>query len=94
MSHLKDKLLGSEPKNYKEQKMTSFFTYYSVLQIVKEIVKDLHILLTHDNTHKLFFETFSVADFPNDNSSNDQQFCFVLPMLNKEEGSCKCLHFS
>ena len=32
-------------KKYKEQKVT-YFRYYPVLQIVKEIVKDLHILLT------------------------------------------------
>ena len=32
-------------KKYKQQKVT-YFRYYPVLQVVKEIVKDLHILLT------------------------------------------------
>ena len=79
-------------KKYKEQKVT-YFRYYPVLQIVKEIVKDLHILLTHDNTHNFFLIYFQLQTFRIIMVQKTNSFA-VLPMLNKEVGSCKCLLFS
>ena len=76
-------------KKYKEQK-ASYSTYYPVLQIVKEIVKDLYILLTRDNTHKFFLINFQLQTFRIIMVQKINSFA-VLPMLNKEVGCCKCL---
>ena len=59
-------------------------TRYPVFQNVKEILKDLHILLTPDNDHKHVFDEIPITAFKNNKNAIDHPVRSVLPMPNKE----------
>ena len=64
-------LLEKEHREKKQLKLTLNISYYSVFQNVKEIVEDLHVLLTPDYSHKIIFDEILRFGFKNNRSLKD-----------------------
>ena len=54
-----------------QKKLTFNITYYPVFQNVRNILQELHILLTPDQEHKKVFRGILVVGFRNGNSLKD-----------------------
>ena len=67
-SYLREELLVKEPKEKKQQELTLNITHYPKYQNLKEILKNLHILLTPDNFHDLDFVETPTVGFKNNKS--------------------------
>ena len=70
-SNPREELLEKEPREKKQQSLTLNITYYPVFQCVKKMLKNLHILLTPDNRHKLIFDEFPAVCVKYDKSWKD-----------------------
>ena len=59
--------------------------YYPVLQNVKKILVDLHLLLTHGVAHKAVITNVPIIGFKNDRSRIDHLVWLCYPRLMREE---------
>ena len=62
-----------------QNKLTFNITYYSVFQNIRNILQELHILLTPDKEHKKVFHDIAVAGFRNGKSLKDHLVRAKLP---------------
>ena len=62
-----------------KRKLTLNITYYSVFQNVRNILQELHILLTPDKEHKKVFQNILVLGFRNGKSLKDHLARAKLP---------------
>ena len=62
-----------------KRKLTLNITYYSVFQNVRNILQELHILLTPDKEHKKVFQNILVVGFRNGKSLKDHLARAKLP---------------
>ena len=62
-----------------QKKLTFNITYYPVFKNVRNILQELHILLTPDQEHKNVFQDTPVAGFHNDKSLKDHLVRAKLP---------------
>ena len=70
--------MKSEPD---QNKLTFNITYYPVFQNVRNILQELHILLTPDKEHKKVFQDIPVAGFGNGKSLKDHLVRAKLPTV-------------
>ena len=73
--HLLEKVKSASDQN----KLTFNITYYPVFQNVRNILQQLHILLTPDKEHKNVFQDIPVVRSHNGKSLKDQLFRAKLP---------------
>ena len=71
-----------------EQKLTFSITYYPVSQNVRDIMEELHILLTPNKEHKKLFPNVPVIGFWNGKSRKDFLVRTTLPKINRS-GRCE-----
>ena len=81
---LRDSLLDRENTRGEQNKINFNLTYYLVFQNVKNILAELHLLLTPDVSHKSIFTNVSIIGFKNDRSLKDHHFWAVLPKVDAE----------
>ena len=62
-----------------QKKLTFNITYYPNFQNVRNILQELHILLTPDQGHRKVFQDIPVAGFCNGKSLKDQLVRAKLP---------------
>ena len=83
-----------------QKKLTFNITYYPVFQNVRNILQELHILLTPDQEHKKVFPGIPVAGFRNGKSLKDQ--LVIVKLANLEiagrselcwKGNCQVCYF-
>ena len=73
-----------------KRKLTLNITYYSVFQNVRNILQELHILLTPDKEYKKVFQDNSVIEFRNGKSLKDYLVRAKLPNVEITGGSELC----
>ena len=71
-------------------KITFNLTYYPVLQNVKKILAELHLLLTPDVAHRAVFTNVPIIGFKNGTSLKDHLVRVVLPKVDAEGRSKPC----
>ena len=71
--------------------------YYPVFKDARKILKELHVLLTPDQGHKIVFSEVPIIGFKNIKSLKDHLVGAVLPQVNREgrskpceEANCSC----
>ena len=84
--HSRESLLEKVNSEYDQKKLTFNITYYPVFQNVRNILQELHILLTPDKEHKNVFQDIPVVGFRNGNSLKDRLVKAKLPKFEKQEG--------
>ena len=62
-----------------QNKLAFNITYYSVFQNIRNILQELHILLTPDKEHKKVFQDIPVAGFGNGKNLKDHLVRAKLP---------------
>ena len=71
-------------RTFQEKTQAAFnLTYYPVFKDVRKILKELHLLLTPDQAHKVFSEV-PIIGFKNAKSLKDHLVRAVLPQLDRE----------
>ena len=73
-----------------KRKLTLNITYYSVFQNVRNILQELHILLTPDKEYKKVFQDIPVLEFRNGKSLKDYLVRAKLPNVEITGGSELC----
>ena len=86
----RDSLLDRENVREEQNKITFNLTYYPVFQNVKNILAELHLLLTPDVAHKAVFTNVPIIGFKNDRSLKDHLVRAVLPKVDAEGRSKSC----
>ena len=66
--HSRESLLEKMKPECDQSKLTFNITYYPVFQNVRNILQELHILLTPDLEHKKVFQDIPVVGFRNGKS--------------------------
>ena len=61
--HCRESLLEKLKSEFDQNKLKFNITYYPVFQNVKNILQELHILLTPDKEHKKFFKDILLVGF-------------------------------
>ena len=69
--HFRECLLEKVKSEPNQKKLTFNTTFYPVFQNVKNILQELHILLTPDQEHKNVFQDIPVVGFHNGKSLKD-----------------------
>ena len=69
--HSRKSLVEKVKSESDQKKLTFTITYYPVFQNVRNILQELHILLTPDQEHKNVFQVIPVAGFCNGRSLKD-----------------------
>ena len=69
--HSKESLLEKVKSESNQNKLTFNITYYPVFQNERNILHDLHILLTPHQEHKKVFQGIPVVGFHNGKSLKD-----------------------
>ena len=70
--HSRKSLLEKVKSESDQKKLTFNITYYPVFQNVRNILQELHILLTPDQEHKKVFRGILVVGFRNGKSLKDE----------------------
>ena len=86
----RDSLLDRENTREEQDKITFNLTYYPVFQNVKNVLAELHLLLTPDNAHKAVFTNVPIIDFKNGRSLKGHLVRAVLPKVDAEGRSKLC----
>ena len=81
--HCRKNLFEREKREPSEPKLTFNITYYSVFQNIRNILKELHRLLTPDKEHKKVFPAAPVVGFRKGNSLKDYLVRAALPKTNE-----------
>ena len=83
-----------------QKKLTFNITYYPNFQNVRNILQELHILLTPDQGHRKVFQDIPVAGFCNGKSLKDQLVRAKLPNVevtgwpeSRGKGNCQVCDF-
>ena len=69
--HSRESLLQKVKSESDQKKLTFNITYYLVFQDARNILQELHILLTPDQEHKTVFQDNAVVRFRNGKSLKD-----------------------
>ena len=77
--HSRESLLEKVKSESNQRKLTFNITYYPVFQNVRNILQELHILLTPDQEHKKVFQDIPVVGFRNGKSLKDHLVRVKLP---------------
>ena len=77
--HSRESLLEKMKPECDQSKLTFNITYYPVFQNVRNILQELHILLTPDQGHKTVFQDVSVVGFCNGKSLKNHLVRAKLP---------------
>ena len=86
----RDNILDNAFPKKTEEKLTFNITYYPVFRNVKNILEELHILLTPNKEHKRVFPNVPVVGFRNGKSLKDHLVRAALPKIEKTGGSEPC----
>ena len=87
---LRDSLLHRENTRQVQNKTSFYLTYYPVIQNVKKILAELHLLLTPDVTNKGVFANVPIIGFKNYRSLKNHLVCAMLPKVDAEGRSKPC----
>ena len=79
VGHSRKDLLESERAKPSEPRLTFNITYYLVFQKIRNILKELHLLLAPYKEHKKVFPDVPVVGFPNGKSLTDYLVTAALP---------------
>ena len=77
--HSRESLLKKFESESDQKKLTFNIAYYPVFQNVRNILQELHILLTPDQEHKKVFQDIPVVGFRSGKSLKDHLFRAKLP---------------
>ena len=77
----RDSLLDRENTTEEQNKITFNLTYYPLFQNFKNVLAELHLLLSPDDTHKAVFTNVPIIGFKNDRSLKDHLVRAVLPKV-------------
>ena len=77
--HSRESLLEKVKSESNQDKLTFNITYYPVFQNVRNILQELHILLTPDKEHKKVFQEIPIVGFRNGKSLKDHLVRAKLP---------------
>ena len=77
--HSRESLLEKVKSESNQKKLTFNITYYPVFQNVRNILQELHILLTPNQEHKKVFQGIPVVGFRNGKSLKDHLVRANLP---------------
>ena len=77
--HSRENLLEKVKSESNQKKLTFNITYYPVFQNVRNMLQELHILLTPDQEHKKVFQDIPVVGFRNGKSLKDHLVRAKLP---------------
>ena len=77
--HSRESLLEKVKSESNQDKLTFNITYYPVFQNVRNILQELHILLTPDKEHKKVFQDILVVGFRNGKRLKDHLARAKLP---------------
>ena len=88
--HSRESLLEKVKSESDQNKLTFNIIYYPVFQNVKNILQELHILLTPDQEHKKLFQDTPVAGFCNVESLKDHLVRAKLSSVEITGGSESC----
>ena len=98
--HSRESLLEKVKPESDQSKLTFHITYYPVFQNVRNILQELHILLTPDQGNKTVFQDVSVVGFCNGKSLKNHLVRAKLPnveITGKSEacgkGNCEVCDF-
>ena len=69
--HSKESLVEKVKSESDQKKLTFNITYHPVFQNVRNILQELHILVTPDQEHKKVFQDIPVIGFRNEKSLTD-----------------------
>ena len=69
--HSRESLLKKVKSGSDQKKLTLNITYYLVFQNVRNILEELHILLTPDQEHKKVFQDIPIVGIHNGKSLRD-----------------------
>ena len=86
--HSRKDLLEREKTETSESKLTFNIIYYPVFQNIRNILRELHLLLAPDKEHKKVFPDVSVVGFRNGKSLKDYLVRAALTKTN-EIGRCE-----
>ena len=89
--HSRERLLEKVKSESDQNKLTFNITYYPVFQNVRNILQELHILLTPDKEHKNVFQDIPVVKSDNGKSLKDHLFRAKLPNVEITGRSESCL---
>ena len=87
---LRDSQLDRENSRKEQNKIIFDLTYYPLFQNFKNILAELHLLLTPDDAHKVVFTNLPIIDFKNDRSLKYHLVRAVLHKVNAESRSKPC----
>ena len=88
--HSRESLLEKVKSESNQKKLTFNITYYPVFQNVRNILQELHILLTPDQEHKKVFQGIPVVGFRNGKSLKDHLVRAKLPNVEIAARSESC----
>ena len=77
--HSRESLLEKVKSESDQNKLTFNITYYAAFQNVRNILQELHILLTPDQEHTKVFQDIPVVGFCNGKSLKDHLVKAKLP---------------
>ena len=83
-------LLNKPPRVKKDNLLTFNISYYPQFRKVKDILKEIHILLTPNEEHKKVFPDVPLVGFKNNKSLKGLLVNSCLKNLEREGGSQKC----
>ena len=86
----RNELLNKERNSTSENKLVLNITYHPASR-VKEVLTNIHVLLTHNEEHRNLFTQIPLVGFKRGKSLKDLLVRAKLPKINKGIGaSCKC----
>ena len=88
--HSRESLLEKVKSESDQNKLILNITYYPVFQNVRNILQELHVLLTPDQEHRKVFQDIAVVRFHNDKSLKDHLVRAKLPNVETTERSESC----
>ena len=83
--HSRESLLEKVKLESNQKKLTLNITYYPIFQNIRNILQELHILLTPDHEHKKVFQDIPVVGFRNGESLKDHLVRAKLPNVEKRK---------
>ena len=86
--HSRKDLIEREKSETSQPRLTFNITYYPVFQNIKNILKELHLLLAPDKEHKKVFPNVPVVGFRDGKSLKDYLVRAALSKFN-ESGRCE-----
>ena len=90
LEHSRESLLEKLKLESDQKKLPFYITYYLAFQNVRNILQELHILLTPDLEHKKVFQDIPVVGFCNGKSLKDHLVRAKLPNVEKIGRSESC----